>query len=121
MIGALPFPIFQVAWRRAKRSTWYSVASKVRSNFTFGAYKRTGFAPQSHDSELSFRAEHHARLISMRPSRLQPRALFSFSPDGPYNHRLKQSPRPVTPLAAVSTGLGTGPDKARAAPGLAAA
>ena len=37
--------------------------------------------------------------------------------DSQYNCRLKQSPRPVTPLATGSTGLGTGPDKARAAPG----
>jgi hypothetical protein len=37
------------------------------------------------------------------------------------NHRLKQPARPVTPLAIGSAGPGTGPDKARAAPGLAAA
>ena len=38
-----------------------------------------------------------------------------------YNLRLKQPANPVTPLALGSAGLGTGPEKARAAPGLAAA
>ena len=37
------------------------------------------------------------------------------------NSRLKQPARPVTPLAMASASLGTGPDKARAAPGHAAA
>ena len=37
------------------------------------------------------------------------------------NSRLKQPARPGTPLAFAAASLGTGPEEARAAPGLAAA
>jgi hypothetical protein len=63
-------------------------------------------------------------LVQFAGTLLPPRiatTMFTLYFNWPYNHRLKQPARPVTPLALDDGGPGTDPGSARSAPALAAA